>query len=342
MENDFPLGLIIVTTLILAVPGFLIFREVYRMARRSSFRTAYGVSLGREFVIRRAPYGSAVHFELSFPRWIFENKDGSGNKVRSGNGLTKVFSRLCDGDVVVSVESPIKMYALVVELRERGFDIPYSVEERRVLVAGRATDVRRQRNALASSSFDLYSSFEGDHRDFEFWCAELLRSQGWTAEVTVASNDGGVDVFLERAGETGVVECKLYGEGNTVGRPLLQKLIGAKAAHRADLAVFMTTSRFTAQAKTYAQDQGIVLLDGAALAEVSAEILRVESVSSQGDDVTSVFSVDDLMSFYPKDIASPAQEHAVRRAAAQSARARNGAVVASLLTTRRRRRKRWF
>lgn len=97
--------------------------------------------------------------------------------------------------------------------------------------------------------------------DFEEWCADLFRSKGFKVEVTPKVNDGGYDLYMEKDGISYIVECKCYSD-TTIGRPLLQKLVGANATIRADKCVFITTSSFSAPAKQYAQEQRIWLIDG--------------------------------------------------------------------------------
>ena len=58
-----------------------------------------------------------------------------------------------------------------------------------------------------------------------------------------------------------IAECKLY-TADMVGRPLIQKLVGANATQRADKMVFITTSRFSKPAVDYATEQKVWLIDG--------------------------------------------------------------------------------
>ena len=70
------------------------------------------------------------------------------------------------------------------------------------------------------------------------------------------ARDGGYDIFLERGGMTWIVECKLYGRGHRVGRPVLQKLYGANSGIGADGMIVVTTSGYSADALAYASDTG--------------------------------------------------------------------------------------
>ena len=57
---------------------------------------------------------------------------------------------------------------------------------------------------------------------------------------------------------------------NTVGRPEIQKFVGALTGQRAKKGLFITTADFSAEAKAYALqiDTKIVLIDGEMLAQL--------------------------------------------------------------------------
>lgn len=97
-------------------------------------------------------------------------------------------------------------------------------------------------------------------QDFESFCAGLFIKAGYKAKVTAKTNDGGYDLWLSKSGVTYIGECKLYSK-TTIGRPLLQKLVGANATQKADKCLFITTSTFSKPAKEYAKEQHIWLID---------------------------------------------------------------------------------
>ncbi len=98
--------------------------------------------------------------------------------------------------------------------------------------------------------------------EFEGFCANLFRKQGYLAEITPASNDGGYDIVLtDTEGQVGVVECKCFSTNNIVGRPLIQKLVGAGKAIGAKYMFFVTTSGYTQAAKDYAEEMNVKLIN---------------------------------------------------------------------------------
>ncbi|OQA31216.1 MAG: Mrr restriction system protein [Betaproteobacteria bacterium ADurb.Bin341] len=85
------------------------------------------------------------------------------------------------------------------------------------------------------------------------------------------SGDGGIDGIIkeDKLGLDAIyIQAKRW--ANTVGRPEIQKFVGALTGQRAKKGLFITTSDFTADAKTYALqiDTKIVLIDGEMLAQL--------------------------------------------------------------------------
>ncbi len=106
---------------------------------------------------------------------------------------------------------------------------------------------------------------------FEQAVVELLLAMGYggttgTGSVTQLSNDGGIDGVIDQdiLGLSRVyIQAKRYKDDNVVGRPDLQGFVGALSG-KADSGVFITTSRFSEGARTYAENvpTRIILIDG--------------------------------------------------------------------------------
>lgn len=93
-------------------------------------------------------------------------------------------------------------------------------------------------------------------REFEVFCANLLgkMNEYTSAKATEPTCDGGKDVIaIDNRNDKVYVECKHYREGNTVGRPMIQKLIGACAGEGVHKAIFITTSSYSNEAIEYAK-----------------------------------------------------------------------------------------
>lgn len=111
---------------------------------------------------------------------------------------------------------------------------------------------------------------------FERIVVELLVKMGYGGSIAEAgkatkyTNDEGIDGIIkeDKLGlDVIYIQAKRW-EGS-VGRPEIQKFVGALAGQRAKKGVFITTSGFSKEAMTYASqmDTKIVLIDGEQLAQ---------------------------------------------------------------------------
>jgi restriction system protein len=105
--------------------------------------------------------------------------------------------------------------------------------------------------------------------DFEHLVARLLRRDGWhDVAVSGGSGDLGADVTAHHPGDGSllVVQCKRYTD-RTVSSPDMQRFLGTVFHHhRADHAVYVTTSYYSRPAREFGTNSGVLLLDRQALA----------------------------------------------------------------------------
>lgn len=138
------------------------------------------------------------------------------------------------------------------------------------------TGYQQLRQSLAAQLLERVKA--GSDRAFEELVIDLLVRMGYggsredAAAVVGGSGDGGIDGIIkeDRLGlEAIYVQAKKWTD-NTVGRPDVQKFAGALQGQRARKGVFITTSKFSGEARTYANSlqSPIVLIDGAQLAEL--------------------------------------------------------------------------
>ena len=113
-------------------------------------------------------------------------------------------------------------------------------------------------------------------RQFEEAVAAIMREFGGRqVRVTGGSGDLSVDItFREPDGKKVAVQCKRYTPPNRVGSVELQQFIGmAKLHHKADVAMYVTTSDYTRGAlKLAAQHEDLMLVNGLALAQTLANL----------------------------------------------------------------------
>jgi restriction system protein len=114
---------------------------------------------------------------------------------------------------------------------------------------------------------------------FEKLVVELLVNMGYggsrreAARAVGQSGDGGIDGIIDedRLGLDAIyIQAKRW--ENSVGRPEIQKFVGALMGKKARKGIFITTSSFTAEAIGYVGtiDFKIVLIDGKRLADLMA------------------------------------------------------------------------
>jgi uncharacterized protein/peptidoglycan hydrolase-like protein with peptidoglycan-binding domain len=108
--------------------------------------------------------------------------------------------------------------------------------------------------------------------DFENYCAEQLRSAGWSADTTNASGDQGTDIIAEKGDIRLVVQCKLY--NHPVGNKAVQEIAAARTHEKADWAVVVSNNRYTPSAQELATTNNVLLLHHSDLRNID-ELLEV-------------------------------------------------------------------
>ena len=144
--------------------------------------------------------------------------------------------------------------------------------------------------------------------DFERLVVELLVKMGYgkpeqnTDAVTKKSGDEGIDgiVKADRLGFDAVyTQAEKWKEGSNIGRPEIQKFLGAMVGQGAMKGLFITTGQFTSGATDFVKKQlnhKIVLIDGKQFAELMIEyglgVATVNTLKIQRID-TDYFSADE-------------------------------------------------
>ncbi len=101
---------------------------------------------------------------------------------------------------------------------------------------------------------------ELEGHEFEFFCADLLKAQGFIdVAVTRGSGDFGVDILAEKDGVTYAVQCKRHTA--PVGVEAVLCTYGGLAYYERMVGVIMTNQYFTAPAVEAAKKLRILLWD---------------------------------------------------------------------------------
>ena len=96
--------------------------------------------------------------------------------------------------------------------------------------------------------------------EFEYWCAALLRKNGYThVVVTPGSGDQGVDITAYKDGESFAIQCKRF--NSNLGNKPIQEVYAGKTIYGCTTAAVMTNSYFTPGALEAARKTGVLLWD---------------------------------------------------------------------------------
>lgn len=109
-------------------------------------------------------------------------------------------------------------------------------------------------------------------RRFEAVCEAFYAQAGLTTRSQSHGADGGVDIWLEsqHMDQPRIVQCKHW-QGKPVGVKEMREFLGVMTANKLRHGTFVTSSTFTADALTFAADNGIQTQDGAALLKLIAQ-----------------------------------------------------------------------
>ena len=133
------------------------------------------------------------------------------------------------------------------------------------------------RNILAQELLDKI--LERSPRFFETLVARLLVAMGYggsfneISEIVVGkAGDEGIDGIIkeDRLGLDNIyVQAKCWGKEQVIGRPEVQKFVGALSGQGANKGIFITTARFSEQAKSFKPHNNIkvALIDGTSLCQ---------------------------------------------------------------------------
>lgn len=98
--------------------------------------------------------------------------------------------------------------------------------------------------------------------EFEKYIADLFHRLGYTAEAVGKSHDGGIDVIAEKGGVKNYIQCKKF-ITREVTVSTVRDFYGAIADRVANgQGYFITTNKFTLEARKFAEDKPIELIDG--------------------------------------------------------------------------------
>lgn len=148
-------------------------------------------------------------------------------------------------------------------------DAPETVLDKNEIISDEQ-EWRRTRAGLAPIEAELIKVDAMEGRDFEYWCADLLKKSGFeNVEVTQGSGDQGVDVLAEKGGIKYAIQCKCY--SSDLGNTPVQEVNAGKAIYHCHIGVVMTNRHFTAGAQQAAEATNTLLWDRESIAKMLKE-----------------------------------------------------------------------
>ena len=151
-----------------------------------------------------------------------------------------------------------------------------------IMLAWVSAEVRKLRSRhLVETAVGPESIRELPWREFEQLVAECYRRKGYMAEVVGrASGDGGVDIELNGHGKLLLVQCKHW-KAYRVGVKEIREFHSVVVSRKADGGIVATSGRFTDEAVRCGAENGIELIDGAALVQLLAEVQAPSAISAE-------------------------------------------------------------
>jgi restriction system protein len=111
-------------------------------------------------------------------------------------------------------------------------------------------------------------------KEFEELIAEAYPRKGYSVvENYGVGPDGGIDLVLRKAGNLFLVQCKHW-KTQKVDVRVVREMYGLMAAERASGVIVITSGLFTQEAKTFAEDKAIDLVEGYQVADLISSAQR--------------------------------------------------------------------
>ena len=298
MERDF----ISIFILALGTAGSIyIVKSIFDSVIKRNFSKSYGTGkLPRSIKVRKESNEKGKnYYYLNYPYWSVSKKDGTADRRVKKNAIILEKSNLYVDNYLVFSKRPYDLVEVVRRLRSQGVKIDLCKEEKK-----KRAELLKKKEAFAHNNdiqkiIDYYSE---KPTNFEGLCSELFESLGYAAKQTPPTNDGGYDILLSRGAEKTIVECKCYSIEHRVGRPSIQKLVGANNIVLANKMLFITTSDFSVAAISYAEEVGVELINGNKLMELLDKQGFIEKEKVKINVMECQLEIADSDPYVPRDI----------------------------------------
>jgi restriction system protein len=147
-----------------------------------------------------------------------------------------------------------------------------------LVVAGVSALNAMRKGRLLESQKGIESIRSISWQHFEELVGEAFRRKGYhVTETGGGGADGGVDLVLRKGGETFLVQCKNW-RTYKVGVKVVRELYGIMAAQGATGGFVIISGKFTQEAKEFARDKALELVDGTQLVKMIEEVRRTPPI----------------------------------------------------------------
>tara|TARA_R110002110_G_scaffold313564_1_gene526888 strand:- start:2314 stop:3147 length:834 start_codon:yes stop_codon:yes gene_type:complete len=135
-------------------------------------------------------------------------------------------------------------------------------------------NVRRKRAQLDNQT-GLASIRSLSWKQFEELVAEVYYRKGYTVRENVKEGpDGGVDIWMEKDGESHIVQCKQW-KARKIGVSTVREMYGVMIAEGANSVSVITSGSFTGDARQFSEGKPIELVDGNQLANLVRDVRTI-------------------------------------------------------------------
>ncbi|MCD4741115.1 MAG: restriction endonuclease [Desulfobacteraceae bacterium] len=125
-----------------------------------------------------------------------------------------------------------------------------------------------RKKALLKNQKDINSIKSLNWRDFEFLVAQAYREQGYRViENEEVGPDGGIDLVIKKNSNIYIVQCKQW-RSVKVGVKVVREMFGILNSVNAHGVIIITSGLFTQEAKNFAHNKPIDLVEGNELTEL--------------------------------------------------------------------------
>ena len=126
----------------------------------------------------------------------------------------------------------------------------------------------RRKQKLLNKQTDLESIKALSWKEFEELVGEAYRRKGYSVvENHAVGSDGGIDLRLSKDGNLFLVQCKRW-KTEKVDVRVVREMYGLMTAERASGAIIVTSGLFTQDARIFAEDKPIDMIEGNQLMEL--------------------------------------------------------------------------